>query len=412
MKNFIAHTDEIREKMLQEISCSSVDDLFKQIPVKFKNFDMAHPLSELETQRKIRALAKKNKTEYANFMGGGVYNKFIPAAVNYVAQRFEFLTAYTPYQPEISQGTLQIIYEYQTMISRLTGMDIANASMYDGGSACAEAVLMAHRIAKGKKNKALISNRLNPEYKEVVKTYCWAQDIELEWFDEIPEDISEYFAVLVQYPDYYGEITPIKKLDTTLIVCANLSALSVIEPPREADIVVGDIQPLGIPMTFGGPHAGYMACKETYMRQMPGRLVGRTVDADGKQAFTLTIQTREQHIKREKATSNICSNQSLIALSATLYLSLIGEKGFKQTGIISANLAHALSKMLNGKGIRTMNKNFFNEFVVEVEDADNYLAKLKEANILGGIKLDDRRVLVCATEMNTEEDILNYIEAL
>ena len=412
MKNFIAHTDEIREKMLQEISCSSVDDLFKQIPVKFKNFDMANPLSELETQRKIRALAKKNKTEYANFMGGGVYNKFIPAAVNYVAQRFEFLTAYTPYQPEISQGTLQIIYEYQTMISRLTGMDIANASMYDGGSACAEAVLMAHRIAKGKKNKALISNRLNPEYKEVVKTYCWAQDIELEWFDEIPEDISEYFAVLVQYPDYYGEITPIKKLDTTLIVCANLSALSVIEPPREADIVVGDIQPLGIPMNFGGPHAGYMACKETYMRQMPGRLVGRTVDADGKQAFTLTIQTREQHIKREKATSNICSNQSLIALSATLYLSLIGEKGFKQTGIISANLAHALSKMLNGKGIRTMNKNFFNEFVVEVEDADNYLAKLKEANILGGIKLDDRRVLVCATEMNTEEDILNYIEAL
>ena len=412
MKNFIAHTDEIREKMLQEISCTSVDDLFKQIPVKFKNFDMAHPLSELETQRKIKALAKKNKTEYANFMGGGVYNKFIPAAVNYVAQRFEFLTAYTPYQPEISQGTLQIIYEYQTMISRLTGMDIANASMYDGGSACAEAVLMAHRIAKGKKNKALISNRLNPEYKEVIKTYCWAQDIELEWFDEIPEDISEYFAVLVQYPDYYGEITPIKKLDTTLIVCANLSALSVIEPPKEADIVVGDIQPLGIPMNFGGPHAGYMACKETYMRQMPGRLVGRTVDADGKQAFTLTIQTREQHIKREKATSNICSNQSLIALSATLYLSLIGEKGFKQTGIISANLAHALSKMLNGKGIRTMNKNFFNEFVVEVEDANNYLAKLKEANILGGIKLDDRRVLVCATEMNTEEDILNYIEAL
>ena len=412
MKNLIAHTDEIREKMLQEISCSSVDDLFKQIPVKIKNFDMAHPLSELETQRKIKALAKKNKTEYANFMGGGVYNKFIPAAVNYVAQRFEFLTAYTPYQPEISQGTLQIIYEYQTMISRLTGMDIANASMYDGGSACAEAVLMAHRIAKGKKNKALISNRLNPEYKEVIKTYCWAQDIELEWFDEIPEDISEYFAVLVQYPDYYGEITPIKKLDTTLIVCANLSALSVIEPPREADIVVGDIQPLGIKMNFGGPHAGYMACKETYMRQMPGRLVGRTVDADGKQAFTLTIQTREQHIKREKATSNICSNQSLIALSATLYLSLIGEKGFKQTGIISANLAHALSKMLNGKGIRTMNKNFFNEFVVEVEDADNYLAKLKEANILGGIKLDNRRVLVCVTEMNTEEDILNYIEAL
>ena len=196
------------------------------------------------------------------------------------------------------------------------------------------------------------------------------------------------------------------------IVCANLSALAVIKPPVKADIVVGDIQSLGIPMNFGGPHAGYMACKEAYMRQMPGRLVGRTLDADGKQAFTLTIQTREQHIKREKATSNICSNQSLIALSATLYLSLLGEKGFKEANILSANMAHALSKMLNGKGVRTMNKNFFNEFVVEVEDSDKYLAKLKEANILGGIKLDDRRVLVCATEMNTEEEILDYIEAL
>lgn len=412
MKNFLAHTDDIRNAMLKEVSCASLEDLFSRIPAKFNNFAMGNPLSEMEAQRQVRALARKNKTEYSNFMGGGVYNKFIPAAVNYVAQRFEFLTAYTPYQPEISQGTLQIIYEYQTMISRLTGMDIANASMYDGGSACAEAILMAHRIARGKKNKALVSNRLNPEYKEVIKTYCWAQNIELEWFDEVPESVAEYCAILVQYPDYFGEIVEIKKPDTTLIVCANLSALSVIKPPVEADIVVGDIQPLGISMSFGGPHAGYMACKEAYMRQMPGRLVGRTLDADGNQAFTLTIQTREQHIKREKATSNICSNQSLIALSATLYLSLLGEKGFKETGIISANLAHALSKMLNGKGIRTLNKNFFNEFVIEVENADKYLATLKAAGILGGIKIDDRRVLVCTTEMNTEEEILNYIESL
>lgn len=411
MKNFLAHTDDIRNAMLKEVSCASLEDLFSRIPAKFKNFAMGNPLSEMEAQRQVKALARKNKTEYSNFMGGGIYNKFIPAAVNYVAQRFEFLTAYTPYQPEISQGTLQIIYEYQTMISRLTGMDIANASMYDGGSACAEAILMAHRIARGKKNKVLVSNRLNPEYKEVIKTYCWAQNIELEWFDEVPENVSEYCAVLVQYPDYFGEIVEIKKPDTTLIVCANLSALSVIKPPVEADIVVGDIQPLGINMSFGGPHAGYMACKEAYMRQMPGRLVGRTLDADGNQAFTLTIQTREQHIKREKATSNICSNQSLIALSATLYLSLLGEKGFKETGIISANLAHALSKMLNGKGIRTLNKNFFNEFVIEVENADKYLATLKEAGILGGIKIDDRRVLVCTTEMNTEEEILNYVES-
>lgn len=412
MKNFLAHTDEIRKQMLDEISLASVEDLFKQIPVKFKDFSLYNPKSEMEAQKEIKKLAKKNKTEYANFLGGGVYNKFIPACVNYVAQRFEFLTAYTPYQPEISQGTLQIIYEYQTMISRLTGMDIANASMYDGGSACAEAILMAHRIAKGKKNKALVSNLLNPEYKEVVKTYTWAQGIEVEWFDELPENTTDYCCVLVQYPDYYGEVRALVKPDTLFIVCANLSALAVIKPPVEADIVVGDIQPLGVPMSFGGPHAGYMACKEAYMRQLPGRLVGRTVDADGQQAFTLTIQTREQHIKREKATSNICSNQSLVALSATLYLSLLGEKGFREASILSANMAHALSKMLNGKGVRTMNKNFFNEFVVEVEDADKYLARLKEANILGGIKIDDRRVLVCATEMNTEEEILDYIEAL
>ena len=412
MKNFLAHTDEIRKQMLDEISLASVEDLFKQIPVKFKDFNLYNPQSEMEAQKAIKKLARKNKTEYANFLGGGVYNKFIPACVNYVAQRFEFLTAYTPYQPEISQGTLQIIYEYQTMISRLTGMDIANASMYDGCSACAEAILMAHRIAKGKKNKALVSNLLNPEYKEVVKTYTWAQGIEVEWFDELPENTTDYCCVLVQYPDYYGEVRVLTKPETLFIVCANLSALAVIKPPVEADIVVGDIQPLGVSMSFGGPHAGYMACKEAYMRQLPGRLVGRTVDADGEQAFTLTIQTREQHIKREKATSNICSNQSLVALSTTLYLSLLGEKGFKEASILSANMAHALSKMLNGKGVRTMNKNFFNEFVVEVEDADKYLAKLKNADILGGIKIDDRRVLVCATEMNTEEEILDYVEAL
>ena len=409
MKNFIAHTDNIRQEMLNSISCSSLEDLFKQIPVKFKDFDMKNPLSELETQKQVKALAKRNKTEFVSFLGGGVYNKFIPACVGYIAQRFEFLTAYTPYQPEISQGTLQIIYEYQTMISRLTGMDIANASMYDAGSAAAEAILMAHRIAKGKKNKALVSNKLNPEYKETIKTYCWAEGIDIEWFDTLPTSCADYCCVIIQNPDYYGELSDIQKLDTLLVVVANLSALSIIEPPREADIVVGDIQPLGISMSFGGPHAGYMACKEAYMRQMPGRLVGRTVDAEGKTAYTLTIQTREQHIKREKATSNICSNQSLIALSATLYLSLLGENGFKQTGIISANLAHSLSNKLKEKGIKTLNKNFFNEFTIEVDDADKFLANLKDVGILGGIKLNDTKILVCTTEMNTEEDILNYV---
>lgn len=412
MKNFIAHTDNIRKEMLAAVNCDSIEDLFKQVPVKFNDFNMENPCSEMEVQKQVKALAKKNKTEYISFLGGGTYNKFIPAAVNYVAQRFEFLTAYTPYQPEISQGTLQVIYEYQTMISRITGMDIANASMYDGGSACAEAVLMAHRITKGKKNKALISNNLNPQYKEVIKTYTWAKNIDVEWFDELPANVSDYCCVMVQYPDYYGEILPIKKQDTILIITANLSALSILVPPTDADIVVGDIQPLGIPMNYGGPHAGYMACKEAYMRQLPGRLVGRTVDANGNQAFTLTIQTREQHIKREKATSNICSNQSLIALCATLYLSLLGEKGFKEAGILSANYAHTLSRKLSEKGIQTLNKNFFNEFVIYVSDSDAFLNKLRNANILGGIKIDNNRILVCATEMNTDDDIDAYIRAI
>ena len=412
MKNFIAHSDNVREEMLKGIGCSSVEDLFKQIPIKFENFKMEKPLIEMETQKRVKMLAKKNKVEYSNFLGGGVYNKFIPAGVNYLAQRMEFLTAYTPYQPEISQGTLQVIYEYQTMISRITGMDIANASMYDGGSACAEAVLMAHRINKGKYNKCLVSNRLNPEYKEVVKTYCWAKNIEIEWFDEIPENTEGYFCVLIQNPDYYGELTEIKKHDITLIVCANLSALSIVEPPRNADIVVGDIQPLGIPMNFGGPHAGYMACKEVYMRQMPGRLVGASLDADSKRAYTLTIQTREQHIKREKATSNICSNQSLIALCATVYLSLLGEEGFRQTGVMCFNNAHKLSEMLEQKGIKTLNKNFFNEFVIKVENSDEFLSKLKLNNILGGIKLNNNNILVCATEMNSEEEIEKYVNSV
>jgi len=410
MNNFISHTEKERAEMLASISCKSCEDLFSHLPETISVFKMDNPLSELQVQKEVKALAGKNKTGYAIFTGGGVYNKFIPAAVGYLAQRMEFLTAYTPYQPEISQGTLQIIYEYQTMISRLTGMDIANASMYDGGSACAEAVLMAHRIAKGKKNKALVSNGLNPEYKEVIKTYCWAQDIGIEWFDSLPADLSEYFCVLLQNPDYYGEITEIKKPDTTLIACANLSTLAALEPPYDADIVVGDIQPLGISMEFGGPHAGFMACKEAYMRQLPGRLVGRTVDSDGKPAYTLTIQTREQHIKREKATSNICSNQSHIALSAALYLSLLGERGFRQASVISANLAHILSDKLAEIGYKTLNNVFFNEFVIETDDSEKFLKRLKEGGILGGILLDDKKILVCTTEMNTEEEINKYIE--
>ena len=411
MKNFLVHNDNVKKEMLESIGLKSIEDLFSQIPTdaKMVNLDLPNALSELETQKAIKKLANKNNTDYVSFLGGGVYNKFIPACISQIAQRFEFLTAYTPYQAEISQGTLQVMYEFQTMISRLTGMDISNATVYDGGTACAEAILMARRISK--KTKALVANSLNPEYKKVIDTYAWSNDIEVEYFDNLPENTSDYACVLIQTPDYYGEILDIKPVETLLIVCTDISTLSILKPPSEygADIVVGDIQTLGITQELGGPHAGFIACKEKHMRQLPGRLAGRTVDKDGKQAFCLTIQTREQHIKREKATSNICSNQALIGLCATVYLSVMGENGFKQAGYLSSKQAHTLAKKLKAKGFKILNNEFFNEFVMEVPDATKTLAKLKSIGILGGIKLDEKRILVATTEMISNEDIDTYI---
>ena len=410
MKNFLVHNEETTQQMCKEIGISTVEDLFSQIPQSARMAELKLPegLSEMETQKVVKALANANKTDYAIFAGGGIYNKFVPACIGQVASRFEFNTAYTPYQPEISQGTLQVMYEFQTMICRLTGMDVANATVYDGGTACAEAILMACRVAK--KYKVCVLNSLNPEYKKIIETYTYSQSIEIDWVDEVPSTTSDYACVLVQTPNYYGEILEPKAVDCLLVVCSDISTMSILKPPSAygADIVVGDIQTLGIPMNFGGPSAGYMACREKFMRQMPGRLAGRTVDKDGKQAFCLTIQTREQHIKREKATSNICSNQALIGLCATLYLSVMGEKGFKQAGYLSAKNAHTLSEKLSKKGIKTLNKNFFNEFVIEVENADEFLAKLKENKIIGGIKIDDKKILVATTEMNSDEEITKY----
>jgi glycine dehydrogenase subunit 1 len=412
MKNFLVHNDNVKKEMLSDIGVSTIEDLFKQIPEKARMGELNLPdaISEMEAQKRVKSLAKKNKTDYISFAGGGTYNKFIPACISQVANRFEFLTAYTPYQPEISQGTLQVMYEFQTMICRLTGMDISNATMYDGATACAESILMAVRISK--KNKVLVSNKLNPEYIDVIKTYTWANNIELNLFDNIPENVKEYACVLVQNPDYYGDLHEYKKPNTLFIVYVDVSSLSIIEPPRDADIVVGDVQTLGIPMSFGGPHAGFLACKEQYMRQMPGRLAGRTVDADGNPAYCLTIQTREQHIKREKATSNICSNQALIGLCATLYLTVMGENGFRQAGYLSAKNAHILANGLKSKGIKVLNKDFYNEFVAEVDDADKFLSKLKAEGIIGGIKIDDKKILICATEMNTEDEIEKYLKTV
>ena len=412
MKNFLVHNDETKTKMLSSIGVDNIEDLFKQIPLiaRMDGLDLNDAKSELEVQKIIKQMSKENKSDVIEFKGGGVYNKFVPACINQIAQRWEFLTAYTPYQAEIAQGTLQVMYEFQTMISRLTGMDISNATMYDGATACAEAILMAVRISK--KSKVLIHKNINPEYLDVIKTYTWAGDIEVDLFDKVPSNTSEYAGVLVQTPDYYGEILDIKPIeDTILIVCTDLSTLSILKPPSKygADIVVADLQSLGIPMNFGGPHAGVIACREKYMRQMPGRLAGRTVDKDGNQAFTLTIQTREQHIKREKATSNICSNQALMGLWVTVYLSVMGEKGFRQAGYLSTRNAHMLAEKLTKKGYKILNKNFFNEFVLEVNNSDEILNKLEKVNISGGIKLDDKHILVAVTEMISEDEINLYI---
>ena len=414
MKNFLVHNEKTTQEMCEAIGISKVEDLFKQIPqsVRMSELDLPEGLSEMETQRKVKNLAKSNKSDFISFLGGGIYNKFVPACINQVASRFEFNTAYTPYQPEISQGTLQVMYEFQTMICRLTGMDISNATVYDAGTACAEAILMACRISK--KYKVCVLNSLNPEYKRVIETYTNSQGIEVDWVDEIPEETKDYAGVLVQTPNYYGEIIQPKEVECLSIICCDPSSLAILKTPAEmgADIAVGDIQTLGIPMNFGGPSAGFIACREKLMRQLPGRLAGRTVDKDGKQAFCLTIQTREQHIKREKATSNICSNQALIGLCATLYLSVMGNKGFRQASYLSTKNAHILADKLKEKGYKILNTNFFNEFVLEVPNADDFLAKLESNNILGGIKLDDKKILVATTEMISDEDMDLYIKSI
>lgn len=415
MNNFTALNEETRKEMLESISKSNIDELFEEIPQKarMQSLDLPEALNEMQAQRAVKSLAKENNSDYIYFVGAGTYNKFIPAAVSQVAQRFEFLTAYTPYQPEIAQGTLQVMYEFQSLICRLTGMPISNASMYDGPSAAAEAVIMAKRVTK--KNKVLISDTVNPMYYKVIQTYAWANEIELEMFDKMPENVSDYAGVVIQNPNFYGEIKEIEKPDgALLIVITDVSSLALLTPPQEygADIVVGDIQTLGIPMSFGGPHAGFMSCTEKLMRQLPGRLAGKTVDVDGNTAYTLTIQTREQHIKREKATSNICSNQALIALCSTLYLSLLGEKGFKQASYLSSKNAHDLAKKLEQKGYKVLSKDFYNEFLLEVEHVDTFLDKLKEQNIIGGYKIDEKTLLVCATEMNSSEDIELYVKTV
>lgn len=431
MYNFNAHTEKSRAEMLEKIGINSIEDLFSQIPQKARMVDLPldKPKNEIDTVKIIKKLANKNRTDYLNFMGGGAYHRFIPACISEISSRFEFNTAYTPYQAEISQGTLQMIYEFQTHICNLTGMDVCNASVYDGATACAEAVLMAVRTTK--RNKIIISEALNPEYKAVIETYCHAQNIEIEYlpitkcgfeadFSSLEEKIStkEYAGFLFQNPNYYGTIENINKTSvfeetkSLLIEYVDLISLAVLKKPSEmgVNITVGDTQSLGNPLNFGGPYCGFIACVDSLKRQMAGRIIGRTIDSKGEQAFCLTLQAREQHIRREKATSNICSNQSLSALNTAVYLSVMGKSGIEQVAYLSAKNARTLADGLKNKNIKILNKNFFNEFVIEVDNSDEFLKNLKNNGILGGIKIDETRILVCTTEMNSNEDIKKYID--
>lgn len=420
MNNFKANSNEVIQEMLASIGETSLDGLYSMVDKRalMQELKLPEGLSELETQKRVKTIAKENNTEYACFLGGGAYQRFIPAAVSQIASRFEFNTAYTPYQPEISQGTLQVIYEFQSMICDLTGMEVCNASVYDAGNACAEAMLMAVRISG--KNKILVSELLNPQYIQVVKTYANAGNVEVEMVADISSVkekmlSGEYAGLIIQNPNFYGSLEEIsieKHPKTMLITCVEMASASVLKKPNTygADIVIGDVQSFGNPVCFGGPYAGFIATLDKYKRQMPGRIVGRTLDADGKQAFTLTLQAREQHIRREKATSNICSNQGLAILNSVVYLSLLGKKGIEQVAYLSAKNAHKLAEGLLNKGFTIQNKDFFNEFVLEVKDANSFIKKMKQNGILAGLYISDNKILVCATEVNTEEEINKYIE--
>ncbi len=411
---FLVHDNTVRAQMLSAVGAKNINELFEMIPNGARMPDgvetLGEPLNELSAQKALSALARENNTDFTCFLGGGSYKRFIPAAIAAVSSRFEFLSAYTPYQPEVSQGSLEIMYDFQTYICKLTNADVSNASVYDGASACAEAILMACRLTK--LNKAWVSENINPNYLEVIKTYLWANEIELIIGNKAPDD-PNLACKLFQYPNYLGEIeeAPEKINKEIIIACVDLISLAILEPP-EFDIVVGDFGSLGIPTNFGGPYGGFVACKDAHKRQLPGRIVGKTIDKQGQQAFCLTLSAREQHIRREKATSNICSNQAHSALCATLYLSLMGENGLKEVARQSYDSAHKLSDGLCTKGYEILSKNFFNEFVFVTPDSAATLQKLHAQKILGGIKIAPDKILVTTTELIGDVEIEKYLKVL
>jgi len=414
--------------MLEACGFQTADELYSHIPAEARlnrPLNMADGISEYEILDYFKAQSNKTATGYASFLGAGVYQHYRPVIVDTIVSRGEFLTSYTPYQAEIAQGTLTAIFEFQTMICQLTGMDVANASMYDGSTAVPEAAMMAVR-ATGR-NKVLVSRVVHPEYREVLKTYAKHQGMPVEEFgymaetgqidlDDLDSKIdSDTAAVIIQSPNFFGVIDKVQAAADLahrngallIFVFAEAVSLGLLEPPADADIVAGELQSFAISPSFGGPYAGIIASKEKFLRQLPGRLVGETVDANGNRAFCLTLSTREQHIRREKATSNICTNQALIALMATVYLTLYGKEGLRELAVQNLSKAHYLGAKLKPH----FDAPYFNEFVVSTNGttADQINAKLLEKKIIGGLSLKKyypelgNAMLFCATEMSKRQ---------
>ncbi|MBN1815645.1 MAG: aminomethyl-transferring glycine dehydrogenase subunit GcvPA [Anaerolineae bacterium] len=433
---YIPHSDADRQAMLAAIGVQSVGDLFADVPahVRFPDLDLPPALSEMGARWELENLAKGNFTAADGpcFLGAGAYHHFVPAVVDAVLRRGEFYTAYTPYQPEVSQGTLQAIFEYQTMICTLTGMEVSNASHYDGATATAEAVITAVSVHRMKRRKVALSPYVHPEYRAVVRTYTQGMGLELgDWEIGDWRLDDETACLVVQYPDFLGRIGDLASLaeaahavGALLIVVADPIALGLLKPPGEfgADIVVGEGQGMGGGLNFGGPYLGFFATREKYVRRMAGRLVGQTVDARGKRGFVLTLSTREQHIRREKATSNICTNQGLVALAAAVYMAALGRCGMRQVAELCYHKAHYAQQRIGeidgfsgaGDGL------FFKEFVLRcpcsVQEINDYL--MEDWGIIGGYDLGrdyahlKDHMLLCVTEMNTREEIDTLMEAL
>lgn len=425
MADYLSLTDAERREMLEAIGVENVDDLFEDIPrsLRARKLNLPEGKSQQETFDFMKALAKKNRVYDSIFLGAGSYDHYIPSVVKSICSRSEFVTAYTPYQAELSQGILQAIFEYQTMICNLTGMDVSNASHYSGATAAAEGCIMCADKVK----RVVTFDNINPDVMDVLTTYLSARGIALDVIDSIdgkailPDDIGAVGAVYVENPNFYGLIE-----DTTAIseIChanggkfvlgSNPVSLGILRTPREqgADVAVGEAQPLGLPMSFGGPYIGYMATTAKEMRRMPGRIVGETVDHDGNRAYVLTLQAREQHIRREKATSNICSNEALCALTVSVYLASVGATGLKEVATACASNAHYLANGLVGKGAKlAFGGEFFHEFATITEGkAYEIISALEKENILGGLVLDNDTILWCCTEKATKESMDKVIE--